>query len=59
MKGGKQGRKRRPSAGAGAPRKAMEHPTVAVASVKGKGSGAPSKGKRRKSFGGSSSAGEE
>ena len=59
MKGGKQGRKRRPGAGSSAPRKTAAHPTAAVASVKGKDSGAPSKGKRRKSFGGSSSAGEE
>ena len=59
MKGGKQGRTRRPDAGTGALRKAVGHPATAVASVKGKSSGAPSKGKRRKSFGGSSSTGEE
>jgi hypothetical protein len=59
MKGGKQGRKRRPSAGASIPRKTVPYPTGAAESVKGKSSGAPSKGKRRKSFGGSSSAGEE
>lgn len=43
----KAGPKRRPGAGTGGPRKAVEHPTTAVASVKGKSSGAPSKGQRR------------
>jgi hypothetical protein len=58
MKGGKEGRKRKAS-GTGAGRSARAHGKAKPGVTKRLASGPPKKGSRRKTYGGTSTAGEE